>query len=372
MARIPTKSISTVVAVLSALVIAGVAGGYTVYWFRLAEELRTGVERWAAEWRAGGDVVAYGDLRITGFPGQLRIQAAAPVIGRVSAAPRWRWAGPALSARLAPWDLRRATIRLDGAHRLDMGLDGRPRRVRAAAATALVEVLIGPDGRVRAAALKASAVTARLAPTGKAVSAAGLEIVIRPRPPAAAGQGYDLALAVEKLVLPTRPDNPLGPEIGRLVGEAGVAGPLPLDGSAAAAQAWRDAGGRLDIRFLRLRWGALQLEASGKVGLDAKLQPRAELDGRLRGWNEILGALVAEGRMQWLQATAAGLALTALARPAEDGGPPVLPAKISLRDRRLYLGPVRIHKLRRLDWRQSPGGPPGSRPRDPGRRPGSP
>ncbi len=53
MARISIKSLSTVVAVLSALVIADVAGGYTVYWFRLAEELRAGVERWASEWRAG-------------------------------------------------------------------------------------------------------------------------------------------------------------------------------------------------------------------------------------------------------------------------------------------------------------------------------
>ncbi len=126
MARIPTKPLATVVAVLSALMIAVIAGGYTVYWFRLAEELRAGVERWASEWRAGGDVVAYRDLRITGFPGQLRIQAAAPVIGRVSAAPTWRWAGPALSARLAPWDPRRATIRLDGTHRLDTVLGGRP------------------------------------------------------------------------------------------------------------------------------------------------------------------------------------------------------------------------------------------------------
>ncbi len=244
--------------------------------------------------------------------------------------------------------------------------------MRADAATALVELLIGPGGRVRGAALKASGIVATVAQTGESVSAAGLEIVIRPWPPAAADRGYDLALAVEKLVLPTRPDNPLGPEIGRLVGEAGVSGPLPLDGSAAAAKAWRDAGGRLDIRFLRLRWGALKLEASGKVDLDAGLQPRADLDGRLRGWNRILGALVAEGRMQRLQATVAGLALTALARPAEDGGPPVLPAKISVRNRRLYLGPVRILKLQPLDWRQSPGDPPGSRPPDLGRRPGSP
>ncbi len=35
------------------MVSAVVAGGYTVYWFRLAEELRAGVERWASEWRAG-------------------------------------------------------------------------------------------------------------------------------------------------------------------------------------------------------------------------------------------------------------------------------------------------------------------------------
>ncbi len=118
MARIPTKPLSTVVAVLSALVIAVIAGGYTVYWFRLAEALHAGVELWALEWRAGGDVVAYGDLRITGFPGRLRIEAAAPVIGRVSAAPRWRWAGPALSAGVAPWDPRGATIRVEGAHGL--------------------------------------------------------------------------------------------------------------------------------------------------------------------------------------------------------------------------------------------------------------
>lgn len=347
--------LSTAIAVVSALVIAVIAGGYTVYWFRLAAGVRAGIEGWAMDRRARGEVVEYRDLRVTGFPGRLRVEIATPVIGRVSAEPAWRWSGPSITARVAPWEPRRATIRLDGAHRLETVVDGQARTVRADAGRALLEVLTDRDGRVRDSALRASGVTATVAQTGETASAAELELVVRPWRPGSAAAGIDLALALTELIVPTRPDNPLGPEIGRLVGEAALTGPLPLDGTEAAARAWRDAGGRLDIRFLRLDWGALELTASGDVTLDQRLQPRAELDGRLRGWNGIFGALVAEGRMKRTEATVAGLALTALARPADDGGPPVLPAKIGLRDRRLYLGPVRILKLRPLIWRSPPG-----------------
>ncbi len=356
MARPRILSLSSVVAVLSAAVIVVVAGGYTVYWFRLADGVRTGVEAWASEQRARGYTVRFRDLAVTGFPGRLRLRVAAPVLGRVSGAAPWRWAGPTLVAELAPWDLGRAVIRLAGVHRLDARLDGRPRRLRAEAASAEVEILMAQAGRVRAAALKASGVTAVIVETGQAVSIGGLELTVRPHRPAellGAGMPRDLELgfAVEDLVLPAALDLPLGRRITRLTGRLGAHGRLPLDGTAAAAALWRDDGGRLDIRRLTLEWGRVWVAANGQAGLDEGLQPRADLDGRLRGWSALFDALVSLKRMGRIEATLASLALTALARPAEDGGPPVLSAKIGLRDRRLYIGPVPILKLAPLVWR---------------------
>ncbi|MFQ5954694.1 MAG: DUF2125 domain-containing protein [Kiloniellales bacterium] len=356
MAWVRTPSPSSVIAVLSAVVIAVVTGGYTLYWFHLADGVLTGVDAWAAEQRDRGYVVAFRDLTVTGFPGRLRVRAAAPALGRASGALPWHWAGPTLVAELAPWDPRRATIRLPGAHRLDTVLDGRPRTVRADAASAVIEVLIDGRGRVRDAALKASDLSAAVVETGQAVSIAGLEIVVHRRWPAEMLGGdmrrdLDVGFAVEDLILPAQPNIPLGRRIHRLAGEAGARGPLPLDGTAAAAAAWREDGGRLDIRHLTLDWGRLQIVANGRLSLDERLQPRVDLDGRLRGWSALFDALVSMRQMGRTEATLASLALSALARPAADGGPPVLPAKISLRDRRLYLGPVPLLKLAPVVWR---------------------
>jgi hypothetical protein len=344
---------STLTAALFATLTAAAAGGYGAYWFHFAAGVRAGVERWAAEQRDRGYAVGYDSLEIAGFPGRLRLRAAAPTIARPPAEPLWRWAGPRLLAEVAPWRPRQAVITLPGAQRLTFLADGRRRTLTAEAAAARLELSLDHRGRVRRATLDATEIAAVVSETGETAYVERLDLVVSPQSPAeaAASERVDIALAVEQLVLPPQPDNPLGSEIRRLIAELAAHGPLPLDGTAAAARAWTDAGGRLDVGRVEVHWGSLRVEADGGLGLDDRLQPQGEFDTALRGWDGVFDALVAAGQMSRAEATLASLGLAALARPAADGGPAVLPAAVSLRDRRLYLGPVRLLKLRPLIWR---------------------
>ena len=77
--------------------------------------------------------------------------------------------------------------------------------------------------------------------------------------------GLDLAFADLTLA-----ENALfGPAAKRLETNLTLHGDLPVTGLPADIQAWRNAEGRIDIDAARVEWGALDLIADGKLGLDA-------------------------------------------------------------------------------------------------------
>jgi hypothetical protein len=116
--------------------------------------------------------------------------------------------------------------------------------------------------------------------------------------------------------------------------------------------AWRDAGGYLEVKDFQMTWGKLQIQGAGTARLDGQLQAVVQLDGRVRGGDALIDALMLDRQLSFAEALLAKGALFALQRPAEDGGAPYLRLAISIRDgNRLYLGPVRIARLPPLQWR---------------------
>ena len=92
------------------------------------------------------------------------------------------------------------------------------------------------------------------------------------------------------------------PGFGKTVDELGfgvtLMGALPAGPPREAAAAWRAAGGTVELDHFDLRWGAIGLTGSGTLALDADLQPEGSLSGAISGYDQLLNALVASGRMQ--------------------------------------------------------------------------
>ncbi len=342
--------LTTIALAAIGVVAAALFGGYAVYWHRLAADVPRGVEAWAAQQRRRGYSATHGEITVNGFPGELRVAIQTPVLARPTGNPSWRWSGPTLHGTWSPWNPKRILVDLAGEHRLDVLRDQKPRGFDGTAENAVVEVTLGERGRVDESQLRAGGLVLERAGKGERVVIERLNASARladgnPRP------SYDVSISAKNLALPPSRDNPLGPDVARLTGDFTTSGPLPLDGTAAAAAAWRDAGGHVVIKNLELDWGPMWLKSKGTVRLDTGLQLNATLNSQLRGWTGLFEALVAMDRMSKAEALIANLALGALARSPAGGGAPVLPVPLRLADTQVFLGPVKLLKLRPLKWR---------------------
>ena len=116
-----------------------------------------------------------------------------------------------------------------------------------------------------------------------------------------------------------------------------------------ALSAWREAGGKVELRQLAVHWGDVDLAGEGTLTLDANLQPQAAFSGRIRGWGALLDDFVQAGSITPEQANYYRLGLGLLTRTADDGKSE-LKAPITLQNEQISLGPARIAKIPVITW----------------------
>jgi len=109
--------------------------------------------------------------------------------------------------------------------------------------------------------------------------------------------------------------------------EATLTQPPPASGPAAAV-AWRDAGGLVQVRALTLSAGPVQASASGTARLDGQLQPGVDLTVLVRGHRPALDRLVQAGTIPEGTATAAKAVLGLLAS-RDPGAPAKVPVTLA-------------------------------------------
>jgi hypothetical protein len=126
-------------------------------------------------------------------------------------------------------------------------------------------------------------------------------------------------------------------------------GAFPSGPLAQAAAKWRDSGGSLELDNLDLHWGDIRVTGSGTLALDNTLQPVGSLSGGVAGFDQLLTALVAAGRIKASDARMARLALALLAKPGPDGRPEIT-SSLSIQDGQMFLGPAKLGPAPRIDW----------------------
>ena len=161
---------------------------------------------------------------------------------------------------------------------------------------------------------------------------------------------YEIRARVADVVVPSALALPFGRSIGLISLEARINGPVPDERWPAALEAWRDAGGTIDVGSLRLDHGPLRVQGEGTFALDADMQPIGAFTAQIRGLFDLVEALRARGVVEAGDAVMAKVVLGALARRPDDGGPPVLNVPLTLQDRALYVGPVRMLRVPPVRW----------------------
>ena len=329
-----------------AVLLVALSGAYGVYWFIAAGRIEDGVGLWAQSLRPNNLDLSWRAIRVGGFPFVFRVELDEARLRDGGGSPGGEVHVPLLSGSARPWNFR--VWRLAAPEGLSATVGPADRPVgRLSARAALGSVAVSSDGGA-ALWFGLSEPTADL-PVSLAARDAGLWLTLPSHQPQThTERGVAVALDITGLTLPVVPA-PLRNPLDEIAVGATVMGAVPAGPPRRAAAAWRDDGGTLELDHFAVHWGTLALSGSGTLALDEGLQPIGAISGAIEGYDELMTALVAAGRMR---AGDAGLARLALGMLAQRGpnGRPAISTSFRIQNGEMYLGPAKLGKAPRIAW----------------------
>ncbi len=173
-------------------------------------------------------------------------------------------------------------------------------------------------------------------------------------PRAAAETHLDTGLAfwIHAFILTFKPEKPIpfGNTLEESMVNVRVMGQAPDFSSEDSLREWNESGGVVEFDRLYLRWGPMIVTGSGTIGLDPALQPEGAFSCRVEGMNAALANLVGKGAIDRRQESLLHSSLQVLSRPSGLTGSsaPIVP--VSMQNGGLFLGPVRLLSLPKIDW----------------------
>ncbi|MFO1061841.1 MAG: DUF2125 domain-containing protein [Dongiaceae bacterium] len=333
---------------LTLLVIA--AAAVCVGWVVAARLVGGAIDRWVAERRADGYRIDYAAPVVSGFPFRLRFALDRPTIEAPGHA--WQWDGPALVGEASLWRPLTIRVRLPGRHAVRWGEGDAARLYAGQAASAQAIIRLSRNGDLDTLRVELGAV--------KVSDDSGAEIAVQaihlagelPHEPIPADppRTLDFGFEADAITLAPQEVQPLGRTIDRLFLEGTLKGPLPPGGAKAAATVWRAAGGVVDLHRLQGKWGPLAIEGDGTLALDRDLQPEGAFGLKVSGFDATLDALAAAGLIEGKRIGFARTMLGALANRSTRSGEPAIEVPLTIQDRSVLIGPVKLLQLRKIEW----------------------
>jgi hypothetical protein len=330
----------------AAVLLIAICGAYSVFWFVVAGRLEDGVAQWAGSLRAQNLDLSWGAMRVGGFPFGFRVVLSEARLRGSATTPNGELRVKLLSGSARPWNFRLWQLTAPD------GVSATANLAAGAVATLSVQ-----SARGNVAVAEEGGGTLWLSLSEPALDA-GVRLAARDTdlwltlpphlPQTHTERAVGIALNVRGLSLPTVPA-PFKNPVDEIALGVTVMGAIPTAPARQAAAAWRDSGGTLELDHVALRWGTLGVTGSGTLALDPDLQPIGGFSGTIGGYDELLRALVAGGRMRAGDARLAQFALGMLAKAGPDGRPEIA-TSFTIQNSEMFLGPVKLGKAPRIVW----------------------
>ncbi|HWB52396.1 MAG TPA: DUF2125 domain-containing protein [Stellaceae bacterium] len=333
---------STVFRALGAvLVIAGAA--YSAFWWIAAGKIAAAASAWREAARQQSIDASWQGMRVAGYPLSFRLELTDFAIKAPGTVPPVEAQAPLLTASVRPWDFH--TVRFATLQGVDATAEPQA-LAKLTAQSASGAAAFNDDGTTVWLSLHQAKAGGGLALAAKTVH---LWVTLPSQAPAT-HQDTEVALAIDahELTPPLTPPGFSG-AIDDLAFGVTMRGAFPSGPLRQAATAWRDSGGTLELDHLHLRWGETDISGSGTLALDNNLQPVGGFSGGVSGFDQLLSALVASGRIKAGDARVARLALAMLAKAGPDGRPEIS-TSFAIQDGQMYLGPAKLGPAPRIEW----------------------
>jgi hypothetical protein len=336
------RRVATIVLLLLLLL----GGAYTALWFFIADRMADEIAQWAERERSRKLDVAWENLRVGGYPLAFRVQARGLRFRDLVPGRAAELRVPLIEASARPWNFQSWAIDVPGGLAATAGPVETP-RAKLTAQIVSGEILIDAESDI--------AVTLDLHhpvfEAGERVSAREATIsVAMPREPPRTHTERALSLAVEAhdLRMPKIPA-PFRGAVDELAFDLMVLGPVPNLPPRQAAEAWRDAGGTIEVEKIAARSADLAVAGSGTFALDRELQPETAFSGSVQGYDTLVAGLTEAGILPPGGSMLARLGLSLLAKPGTEGQPQIK-TSFTIQNGEMALGPIKLGNAPRIEW----------------------
>ncbi len=321
---------------------------YVIAWFVTSMELRKSIRGWFEARQQAGYIATHDEAqaRISGFPFAVKatlkdVHFAPPKNGGEPRAWSWNAQQVVFSITPLPWTVRRVTVDLHGQQTLNwdgQSYKGHARRFdytfdwlsEGVAQTMQVEIQNLSLENAKGHALNIESLNGDTARRNNGAYGYELKAENIILPKGVVGMGHN----VPELIVRGR--------FTQAFGEQGVGREELAD--------WRDAGGTMEVERLLIGYDPLRLQGNGTLALDGDLQPVGAFSARIQGFFETVGRLNRAGVIRGPDASMAKVVLGMLAKQPKNGGPSTISLPLTIQDRALYAGPVRLIELPQLEW----------------------
>lgn len=317
------------------------AAAWTAWWFAMAGRAGDWVAHWAAP--APGKVWhgTFATAEVGGYPFWLDVRVTDPVVTWQNRSGGAVWQGPWLVASFRPWSLARFDVALPREQTVTLDDGAAVRMIVLDMAEGRATVAIEND---RASGLSAELtdVTATWAQNRPPVAVERVLVDVAAVP--GEEEAWHLALRLHDARFPAEAPEPFEGTVPLLEVDLTLRGAVPDGPLAQRLAAWRDAGGVVDVKDLKLLWPPLDVTGEGSVALDREMKPLGAFTAEVVGYRELLDAFEAMGRLTRNQALMAATALDAMAATDAEGKRR-LSVPISMQNGKLFAGPIMIGDL---------------------------
>lgn len=326
---------------------------YCGLWFALASNIRSLSEDWIVEQQRAGWAIAVEDVRLTGFPGWPNLVVDNTSVTAPVEDGGWSWSADSLTLVPQALDLRHMTVQAPGRHELsapwtadqtwaldtdrfdfEFELDAHDRLQMGRVHLANAEVT-DPNALPL---IGATRLDLTLALTPGRLTDPGAEDTFARFTSAADAVRLAVSLPPFERVIRT----------AQL--DADLVGRLEPGRLSEALNAWRQGGGTLEVRKVRLDWPPLAIAGDGTVSLDERLQPIAAFSARITGFQDTLRALETQGIIPRGQSSSALVILNLLSNTPRGSDTPELTIPVSVQDQRLSVGPFNVLEIPDVVW----------------------
>lgn len=322
---------------------------YILAWFVTSMSLRSGLQDWFNARQSEGYLASYEEskARISGFPFHVKASLSDVVFAppKDSSGKRpWIWSPDKVDFMISPLPWNVTTLGVDLSHQQnfqveDLKFEGR-------AKTFILSFNWLSKGVPDDLSLKIEGL--RLAGVGHGFDFAVQEGSLAAERDSNGDYVYDLNLA--KTTLPKGIAG-LGYDLDEVILRGRFTQNFAATGfSKQDWTSWRDQGGTVEAERNQISYGPLMMQGNGTLALDGDLQLVGAFSTRIQGFFEALDRMNRARVISGPANSMARVVLGGLLKHPQNGGAPTISLPLTLQERALYAGPVRLLDMPVMNW----------------------